>query len=223
MPTNDQAPWARAGLAIDAFALGPYETNCYVLRRPGSPECWIFDAGFDPDDLIGHVRALGLKPKALLLTHAHPDHIAGIGAVLAAFPGTPVLIHRDEERWLTEPELNLSAFMGVPVSAPGPDALLDHGQVLRLAGLDWTVLHVPGHSPGGCAFHCPQAHVTISGDALFAGSIGRTDFPGSNFETLERSIRTRLYTLPPDTVVLPGHGPPTTVARERAGNPFVRG
>lgn len=223
MPTHSAAPWADAGLIIDAFALGPYETNCYVLRRAEGPDCWIFDAGFDPDELIKHVRGLGLKPRGLLLTHAHPDHIAGIGAVLSAFPGTPIHIHPAEERWLGDPELNLSAFMGAPVSMPGPDALLSDGQVLRMGGVDWTVLHVPGHSPGGCAFYSPAARATISGDALFAGSIGRTDFPGSDYDVLADSIRTKLYALPPETVVLPGHGPPTTIGRERTGNPFVRG
>lgn len=215
-------PWARAGLAIDTFVLGPYETNCYVLHRPGEADCWVFDAGFDPEELLDFLRRRRLSPRAILLTHAHPDHIAGVGALLAAFPGPPVLIHPAEQRWLSDPELNLSALMGLPITAPGPDALLEEGQVLTLAGADWRVLHVPGHSPGSCAFYCRDAGTTISGDALFAGSIGRTDFPGGDFDTLSESIRTRLYTLPDETVVLPGHGPPTTVGREKRTNPYVR-
>jgi glyoxylase-like metal-dependent hydrolase (beta-lactamase superfamily II) len=111
----------------------------------------------------------------------------------------------------------------MPVSAPGPDRLLRDGDVLRLGELDWRVLHTPGHSPGSITLHQPHLGVAIVGDALFAGSIGRTDFPGSDFDTLARSIRERLYTLPGSTRVLPGHGEPTTIARERAGNPFVRG
>jgi glyoxylase-like metal-dependent hydrolase (beta-lactamase superfamily II) len=216
-------PWHAAGLEIEAFVLGPYETNCYLVRRSEGRGCWIFDAGFEPGELIERVRALGLTPRALLLTHAHADHIAGVSAVVSAFPGTPVWIHREESRWLSEPELNLSAFMGRPVTCPGPDRGLDEGETLEVAGLSWRVLHVPGHSPGSAAFHCAAAGVAVSGDALFAGSIGRTDFPGCSFEALERSIREKLYTLPGATVILPGHGPSTTIAREKLSNPYVRG
>jgi glyoxylase-like metal-dependent hydrolase (beta-lactamase superfamily II) len=150
------------------------------------------------------------------------DHIAGLLALRARFPGTPIWIHRAEEAWLTDPVLNLSDGYGVPVTAPTADRLLAHGETLNLAGQDWTVRHTPGHSPGGISLWQEEAGVALVGDTLFAGSIGRHDFPGSDFATLSRSIREQLYTLPDRTKVLPGHGPTTTIAREKLSNPFVR-
>lgn len=204
------------------FALGPFETNCYVVRVAGGETCWIVDAGFEPGELIDSVRGAGLRPEALVLTHAHADHIAGVRETLEAFPGTPVWIHEAEADWLGDPRLNLSAAMGMGVTAPGPDALLEHGQELALGASCWRVLHTPGHSPGGITLYCESAGIALVGDALFAGSIGRTDFPGSSFETLALSIREHLYTLPDRTRALPGHGPETTIGREKLGNPFVR-
>jgi glyoxylase-like metal-dependent hydrolase (beta-lactamase superfamily II) len=150
------------------------------------------------------------------------DHIAGVDDVRREFPATPVWIHEEEARWLSDAELNLSAAMGAPVTCHGPDRVLHEGDELKLGDTRWRVLHTPGHSPGSIALVCDLAGITLSGDALFAGSIGRTDFPGCDFETLAGSIRTKLYTLAPSTRVLPGHGPETTVGREMQTNPYVR-
>ena len=148
--------------------------------------------------------------------------MAGVSEVLAAFKPRPkLLIHAAESEWLSNPTFNLSEFSDQPVTAPGADAFLEHGQSLDLGGLAFEVRHTPGHSPGSVSFHCPGAGMVISGDALFAGSIGRTDFPGCDHATLERSIRTQLYTLPGETQVFPGHGPATTVGREMMSNPYV--
>ena len=208
---------------LTRFTLGPYQTNCYIVRIPGRDGCWIVDASFDPAEMIAHVRRHRLVPRALILTHAHVDHIAGVAQVLRAFPGTPVWIHEAERDWLADPELNLSAFSGIPVTAPGPDRLLRHAETLDLEGSSWEVRHTPGHSPGGISLiHAPSGTALV-GDALFAGSVGRTDFPGCSMDTLARSIRTRLYTLPDDTAVFPGHGPETTIGQEKRSNPFVPG
>ena len=151
------------------------------------------------------------------------DHIAGVTEVVRAFPGLPVWIHEAEREWLADPMLNLSAPFGEPVSLPDADRVLRDGEELSLAGSRWRVVHTPGHSPGSIGLvHAGAAHVAITGDALFAGSIGRTDFPGCSFEQLAASIRARLYTLPEDTVIYPGHGPSTTIGREKKSNPFVR-
>lgn len=216
---------------IQGFPLGAYETNCSVVSVPGRSDCWIVDAGEQPAELLSHIQSQKLKPVALILTHAHPDHIAGIPDVLAAFPGLPVQIHEAERDWLTDPRLNLSAYLGEPIVLDPPTTLLRHGDRLTLAGLDWHIRHTPGHSPGSITLYCPASPqaggeagpgVALVGDALFAGSIGRTDFPGCSFERLERSIREQLYTLPDDTVIYPGHGPGSTIGREKRTNPFVK-
>lgn len=199
-----------------------FQTNGYVVRVPGDPACWIIDPGFDPDELIEHIRAQGLEPQAVLLTHSHCDHIGGLHEVRAAFPDVPILIHAAERDWLTEPMKNLSGAFGFPFFAPEATGTLEHGQTLELAGTTWRVAHTPGHSPGSVSFIHEPSKQAIVGDTLFAGSIGRTDFPGSSFEQLERSIRQEFYTLDDDTRVFPGHGPPTTIGRERKANPYVR-
>lgn len=211
--------------SVTGFALGDFMTNCYIVTpgNPGGPgPCWVADVGMSPEPLLEHLEGHGLEPEAVVLTHAHLDHIAGLFAFRSRYPETPIWIHRAEERWLTDPMLNLSALAGMPVTGPEPDRLLDAGETLTLCGQAWRVLHTPGHSPGGITLVHDESRQAIVGDALFAGSIGRTDFPGCDFQTLADSIRTRLYTLPDDTTAYPGHGPTTTIGDERRHNPFVR-
>lgn len=207
---------------IVGVALGPFETNCYIVSLPDSRDCWIVDASYEPGDLIEAVRSARLRPVALVFTHAHCDHIAGAFEVLRAFPGLPVFIHGEEAAFLNDPMLNLSAMMGVPVTGPAPTRLLSDGDELTLAGQTWRVMHTPGHSPGGISLYHEPSATAIVGDTLFAGSVGRTDFPGSDPRVLTRSIREKLYTLPEATKIYPGHGPTSTIGREKRSNPFVR-
>jgi glyoxylase-like metal-dependent hydrolase (beta-lactamase superfamily II) len=225
-PTSGQKA-AEPTPVISGYVLGPFETNTYLVAVPESSECWIVDPSYDPAPVIEAVQQAGLHPQAVVLTHAHVDHIAGVDDVLSAFssPGKrlPVWVHADEAGWLNDPVLNLSAMTGAGVTASGPDRLLSDGDILNLAGTQWRVLHTPGHSPGGVTlYHAPSAQALV-GDTLFADSVGRTDFPGSDPATLARSIKSRLYALPDATVIYPGHGPRSTIGRERRSNPFVRG
>jgi glyoxylase-like metal-dependent hydrolase (beta-lactamase superfamily II) len=168
------------------------------------------------------VEREGLQPAAVVLTHGHVDHIAGVGEALQRYPGLPVWIHEAEREFPRDATLNLSMMMGMPVHAPDPTDVMRHGDRLGLGALEFEVRHVPGHSPGGVCLYSAKHATAIVGDTLFAGSIGRYDFPGSDGQALVRGIREQLLTLPDETRVLPGHGPETTVGRERAGNPYLR-
>ncbi|HVZ93920.1 MAG TPA: MBL fold metallo-hydrolase [Phycisphaerales bacterium] len=216
MPTPSSVP------LIEGYALGPFGTNCYIVHVPPHEECWIVDASYSPQPLIERVRQQGLKPSHILLTHAHGDHIAGLDELRAAFPDAKVFVHENEASFLTNPVLNLSGGFGTPVTAAPPDGTLRGGESLNLSGSEWSVLHTPGHSPGGITFYNAPARAAIVGDVLFEESVGRFDFPTSNEADLQKSIRHVLYKLPDDTRVYPGHGRPTTIGHEKKHNPFVR-
>ena len=228
-PTGQPVP-EPARVYVRGMELGPFATNCYIVsvegaagEKGGRPQpCWIVDASFGGKAIAREVQRLGLAPEMLILTHAHLDHIAGVDEVRGVYPKLPILIHEAEAHWPTDPRANLSAMSGFPVTCAPPDRLLRDGETLKLGESEWRVLHTPGHSPGGIGLYCAAAGTLIAGDTLFAGSVGRSDFPGSDPETLARSIRTRLYTLPEETAVYPGHGPATTIGEEKRGNPFVR-
>ncbi|MEM6392486.1 MAG: MBL fold metallo-hydrolase [Planctomycetota bacterium] len=206
-------------MQIKTFSLGPFQTNCYVLTYGGCT--WVIDPGQDPEPLLGYLEAEAITPERVLLTHGHADHIAGLPALRERFPELPIAIHADEASYPSDPAENLSLGFGIPLVAPDPTERLEDGQVLDLSGIAVELRHTPGHSPGGLTFYIPTEGLAIVGDTLFAGSIGRTDFPHSEHEALMRSIEERLLTLPNDTTILPGHGPGSTIGRERVGNPFV--
>ena len=213
-------------LHIERFTLGMWQTNCYLLTvgpvdRPGRP-AWIIDAGFDPQPILDAIHRRNLDVRRILLTHAHIDHIAGLDDLRQALPDVPIAIHSLEADFLTDPDLNLSGPFGLPLTAPPADQLLADGDDLELDGLAFRVLHTPGHSPGGVTFHQGDTAHAFVGDTLFLDSIGRFDFPTSDGPALFRSIRTRLLALPDETTVWPGHGPQTTIGRERAHNPYLK-
>lgn len=206
-------------LSIQSFALGQWQTNCYVLSAGAS--CWIVDAGFEPAEMLDAIDQRGLKVEQVVLTHAHLDHIAGLHAVRRRHPDVPILIHEDEAAFLTDTRLNLSAAFVEPVVAPEATGVMKDGETLQFGGCEFDIIHTPGHSPGGVTLYAAEHAVALVGDTLFAGSIGRYDFPTSDGPTLMRSINDKLMQLPDDTRVLPGHGPETTIGRERASNPYL--
>lgn len=208
-------------LEIEVFTLGDFQTNCFVVSRP-SGAAWLVDVGQNPGEMLEHVEERGLIVEKIILTHAHADHIAGLGEAMRKFPGVPVYIHADEKEFPGDAALNLSLYISQPTVAPDPTDTLAHGDTLGLDGLSFEIRHTPGHSPGGATLYQPENKVAIVGDTLFAGSIGRFDFPTSDGPLLIRSIHEQLLTLPDDTRVLPGHGPETTIGQERAGNPYLR-
>lgn len=209
-------------LTIEGFTLGPWATKCYLIHTGAGGEAWVVDASFEPEPIARRVEELGLAVTKIVLTHAHVDHIAGLTELRTRFSDAQVLLHRAEEAWLGDPMLNLSEGAGMPVTSSPADLLLDGGETLTLGGHEFEALHTPGHSPGGISLHCAGAKVALVGDTLFAGSIGRHDFPTSDADALFNSILRTLYALPDDTVVLPGHGPQTSIGQEKQTNPFVR-
>jgi hydroxyacylglutathione hydrolase len=221
---NDSPPNLDSQPRVQVFALGDFQTNCMILTQ-GKPErgksCWIIDCGYQPEPMLDAIEEQGLVPEKIVLTHAHADHIAGLIEARSRFPDVPILMHRAEESWMNDPMLNLSAALGLAVTAPAPASFLDDGDTISLGEFAFRVAHTPGHSPGGISLIHAPSKLAFVGDTLFAGSIGRTDFPGSSFETLAESILNKLYVLDPETVCYPGHGPKTTIGREMNSNPFV--
>jgi glyoxylase-like metal-dependent hydrolase (beta-lactamase superfamily II) len=200
-----------------------FEENAYLVALAGSQECVIADPGLEPEAILEVADQENWTAAAILNTHGHADHIAGNRALKERWPTAPLVIGAGDASKLTDPVGNLSAGFGLPLVSPPADRTVREGEVIDFGGIRWTVLETPGHSSGHIVFVATELSpmIVLGGDVLFAGSIGRSDFPDSDPAALVASIREKLFTLPDDTVVLPGHGPATTVGRERWSNPFV--
>ncbi|MEU5865229.1 MULTISPECIES: MBL fold metallo-hydrolase [unclassified Nonomuraea] len=213
-------------MLIAGFPAGALQTNCYVVAPAAGEECVIVDPGQDAAEGVDELlREHRLKPVAVLLTHGHLDHVWSVAPVCGA-RDVPAWIHPDDRHLLSDPSAGwgggVSLFGDIRLSEPDDVRELSDGAELSLAGLDLVVDHTPGHTRGSVSFRLPGDEIMFSGDLLFAGSIGRSDLPGGDYATILRSLATKCLPLPDDTVVLPGHGPQTTIGRERATNPYLK-
>jgi glyoxylase-like metal-dependent hydrolase (beta-lactamase superfamily II) len=204
-------------LSVEQLPLGPIGTNCYVVRADGSAaEAVVVDPSGDAAELRLQLARLGARCAAILVTHGHWDHLVGV-ADLAEGTGAPVYMSEGERSLLEDP--NRFTPSGISLRPYTPDVLLNGGETVEVAGISFAVVPVPGHSPAHLAYHANGS--LFSGDVLFAGSVGRVDLPGADWDTLIASIRSLVDAFPPETIVYPGHGPATTLGAELVRNPFL--
>ena len=209
-------------LEVRGVVVGLFQENCWVVGSRQRGEAVVIDPGDEPEEILALARDMGVTITRVLASHAHLDHIMAARAVVEA-TGAPFLLHADDLTIAENMPLSARMWLGHDVPpAPAPDAFPVHGQDIEVAGVTLRVIHSPGHTPGSVSLYAAEAHLLFSGDTLFRESIGRTDLPGGDTETIVASIRQRLYSLPDDTRVLPGHMQETTIGHEREHNPFVR-
>ncbi len=207
-------------LSVTVLEVGLLAENAYIVGHPASGRAVVIDPGDDGEEILRLLEEQRLTLEKILLTHGHFDHVGGV-RFLKERTGAGVCIHRDEVNWMRNAPRQ-GAMFGIAVpEPPPPDVLLNEGDVVRLAEQEFRVLHTPGHSPGHVTFLV--GGMAFVGDLIFAGSVGRTDLPGGSHSSLLRAVREKIFTLPPETILLPGHGPATTVEREKRSNPFFDG
>ena len=213
-------------ISIDVLPLGELAANCYLVARNGSSKAVCIDPGAEGEKLLSFLKDKEFSLEMILLTHAHVDHIGAVAALKKCFPEVPLVLHREENLALKDPERNLSCFFSEIISLEGADKLLEDGETFEAAGLNWTVLWTPGHTSGGACYLATDPvtseQALFTGDTLFKESIGRTDFPGGNYDALLKSLKEKLFTLPPDLKVYPGHGEDSSVGYEKEFNPYAR-
>lgn len=205
----------------EILIVGPLQCNCSILGDATSHEAIVVDPGDDISRIVSTLKKHQLTVKQIVVTHAHIDHIAGAQR-LKSLTGAPILYNQNDLPLVKMMDAQ-AAWLGIPTPevAP-PDASLEDGQLISIAGLSGSILHTPGHTEGSVCLYLPQQTLLLAGDTLFAGSVGRTDLPGGNTQKLINSIHTSLLTLPDEVTVIPGHGPKTSIGIERESNPFLQ-
>jgi len=204
-------------LILEGFEVGPIAANCYIIGCEKTAWGAVVDPGAEGGRILKRLESLNLKCKYIILTHGHVDHIGALKEVREA-TGAEVIIHKDDAGMLTSPAQNLSLFMGTMLKFDAADRLLEDGDKIQVGNLTLEVIHTPGHTPGGICLKL--GNDLITGDTLFAGSVGRSDFPGGDHNVLINSIKSKLLIYPDDTNVYPGHGPASTIGQEKKTNPF---
>jgi hydroxyacylglutathione hydrolase len=207
-------------MILEILTVGELATNCYILGDEETKQGVVIDPGGDSEIIEAHLKKLKLKVKYIILTHGHIDHIGALSQLKKA-TGAAILIHSKDSAMLHDPSQNLSLFSGARTVAPRADRLLEEGDIIQCGKIKLEVLHTPGHTPGGISLLTDK--MILTGDALFCGSIGRTDFPGSSHQNLISSIKSKLLSKDDDFVIYPGHGPSSTIGEERRNNPFLTG
>ena len=209
-------------MILKSITVGPFQENCYVVGDEATGVGALIDPGDEAARISLQVEQTGLQISSITLTHAHIDHVGAVVTLVEEY-GCPVWIHREAEPMLKQLPTQ-AMMMGMKFGkVPAVDGYIQDGEVVEVGGLRLEPLYTPGHAPGHLAFYVGSEGLVISGDALFAGSVGRVDLPGGSMEVLMHSIEEKLLTLPDDTLVYPGHGPETTIGREREMNPFLQG
>lgn len=206
-------------MTVQMLTVGPMQANCYILECEETRSAAVIDPGDEAERIISVINDRELQLEFIINTHGHVDHIVA-NAELKENTSAPLCIHSADADMLVNPQKNLSFFIGVPVSSPESDRLLANGDILEIGTIRLKIMHTPGHSPGSICLL--SGDCVFTGDLLFAGGIGRYDFPGSSYEKLADSLR-KIMTLDDDLVVYPGHGPATTIGDERKTNPFLSG
>ena len=201
---------------LKVLPVGLISANCYIFGCAETKEAVIIDPGAEDVEIKRQVAVLGLSPKCVINTHGHADHIGANSKM-----GLPIFIHASDAQCLTNPVKNVSGMIGIPISSPPASRLLEDGDTIEIGGLFLEVLHTPGHTQGSICLRFEDA--VFTGDTLFAEGVGRTDLPGGSEVKLMKSIKEKLFTLPDDTKVYPGHGPATTIGHEKGHNPFFLG
>lgn len=210
-------------MKIMYMVLGPFMTNTYILYNEETMEGLVVDPSFTPDHYIKAIQDKKIRLLSIFLTHAHVDHMAGMNELRRAFPDAKMYMDKRDRPFLQDAERNLSSMFPVPTLVDDADVWVKDGDEIETCGYTFRVIETAGHTPGGISFYLQKEGIVFTGDSLFQGSIGRTDFPGGSMKELTGSIKKNLFSLPDSTVVLSGHGNQTTIGEEKRSNPFLTG